>query len=223
MTKSNLVIGATGLSGLNCIQKLSEQDKGNEIHAFVRSADKLDDSIRQRLDSIQVGDARKPSSLRKALRKTNANWVVVTIGSGGDVSKSDIRTKSAQALVQVLVEPEFSAVRTVVVSSNGAGTSKIKVGFGIGMMIAHHLRHVMVDHSGQEEAFKAISHRTIVVRPTALTNGASTGKLVSFPDDKKSPTIKTDRADLAQWIVQAIGSNKRACTVNLTGVKSKKQ
>ena len=79
--------------------------------------------------------------------------------------------------------------------------------------------NVLNDHTGQEAAFEPLKNRTIVVRPTSLTSDAPTGKLVEFGDTVKGPSIHTDRADLAEWIANAIASGKDPCVVNLTGVK----
>jgi NAD(P)-dependent dehydrogenase (short-subunit alcohol dehydrogenase family) len=216
--KSILVIGATGPLGQACIQKLADHSSQPSIHAFCRGATKVD----TRCKSVVVGDGRNSQDLARALRETNADWVVVTIGSGPDLSKgNDIRTSSAKALAGVLqTDPAFSRVRTLLVSSNGAGTSKIVIGMGIGAFISFHLRHVLDDHTGQEAAFMPLKSRTIVVRPTELTNNAATGKLVEFGDTVKAPSIKCDRADLAEWIADAIASEKNPCVVNLTGVKT---
>ena len=217
---SILILGATGLTGLACIQKLSDHPSKPQIHAFCRSQSKLG-KHRDLCTSVVQGDARKPEDIRSALEQTNANWIVVAVGNGNDVSKSDIRTVSGQAIAKVLTQdPAFGRIRTVVVSSNGAGGSKIIVGLGIGSLISFHLRHVMKDHTGQEAAFKPIQSRTIIVRPTSLTTNAPTGKLVEFGDKEKGPSIHTDRSDLAEWISQAILNGKdHTKVVNLTGVR----
>jgi len=221
MTKSILILGATGATGIQCIEKLAERP-GNKIHAFVRNPAKLDTKTQKRCKSIQTGDAKKVSDLRRALTETNADWVVVALGNGADLSakSNTIRTSNAQVLAPLLEDPDLRRVRVLVISSNGAASSKIIVGLGIGMMISSHLRNVLNDHTGQENAFASISHRTIVVRPTALTSDAPTGKLVEFPDTKKGPSIKTDRADLAERVVGTVGAAEfKAGAINITGVK----
>jgi NAD(P)-dependent dehydrogenase (short-subunit alcohol dehydrogenase family) len=218
--KSILIIGATGLTGQECIQKLAEHPSRPAIHAFCRNASKLDDKTRELCQSIIQGNARNESDIRHALQETKADWVVVSIGNGSDVSKTDIRTASGHAIANVLQhDSAFAQTRTVVVSSTGAGTSRIIVGMGIGKLISFHLRHVLADHTGQEAAFKPLMKRSIVVRPTSLTTNTPTGKLVEFGDEVKGPSTQTDRADLAEWIAQAITTDKEACTVNITGLK----
>lgn len=219
--KSILVIGATGLTGKECIHKLSKQMPMPRIHAFCRNPSKLDIETRSLCKSIVQGDARKEGDIRRALQETTADWIVIAVGNGEDLSKkNDIRTASGYIIANILQQhPSLSNVRVLLVSSNGAGASKIVVGMGIGKLISFHLRHVLQDHTGQEAAFEPLKSRTIVVRPTALTTNTPTGKLVEFGDMVKGPSIHSDRADVAEWIANAIMSEKEPCVVNLTGVQ----
>ena len=83
------------------------------------------------------------SDLERAVGDTGADWVVVSIGNGDSIQKTDIRAASAIALTTVLLQPQHADVKVAVVSSNGAGTSQIKVGLGIGQLIEYRLRHVL--------------------------------------------------------------------------------
>jgi hypothetical protein len=200
------------------------------VHAFCRDVQELKDKDKD-LDtsvmqgfctSIVQGDARSPKDLERALVETRADVVVLSIGNGDSVKKSYTRTASAHAMVEVLEKPQFEHVHTVVVSSVGAGNSRIIVGGGLGKMISLHLRHVLADHTGQENAFHSLRHRTTVVRATHLTDDEPTGKLVYFQDREKPPSSKTDRADLAAWIVDEVCSGTKLLggrVVNVTGIK----
>ena len=221
--KSILVLGATGGTGLESIRQLAKHPSKPQIHAFCRNPSKLADTDQALCDSVIAGDARQSKDLQQALQQTAANVVIVSIGNGESVAKTDIRTASAEALATVLKLPDFKHVRTVVVSSTGAGTSRIVVGMGIGKLISFHLRHVLKDHTGQEAAFFSLRNRTTVVRATALTDDAPTGKLVYFGDMEKSPTIKTDRADLAAWIVEEICGGTKPVGGRVVNVTSTKQ
>lgn len=227
--QSILVVGATGRLGLESIHQLSSQASKPQVHAFCRKASKLSNEDQALCTSIVEGDARKSTDLENALRLTDADIVVISIGNGDNVAKSDIRTASAQALARVLRQPEFGHARVVVVSSTGAGTSRIKVGLGLGALITYHLRHVLEDHTGQESAFlepneddeTSLKDRTIIVRATALTDGKATGKVVQFEDKQKSPTLQIDRADVVAWIVEQLnnGGELEGRVVNITGKK----
>jgi len=204
--ESVLIIGANGRTGSQVIQEFDRKDEKHtrpEIYAFCRDDDKLDDDLKRKCRSVITGDARDSDDLKRALRQSNADLVVVCIGSSEQ--KTDIRTASAQALVQVLQETSFRHVYVVVVSSVGAGNTPIKRGMGVGWLLKLFLRHPLKDHGGQEEAFLSspLKTRTLIIRPSGLTENEATGRVVEFDSSKTiPPTTKTDRKDLAKWLVQ---------------------
>ena len=221
--KSILIIGATGETGLEITRQLVEHHSKPAIHALARDPSKLQ-SQKFKLAGIVQGNARDASDIEHALEVSQADWVIVCVGNGDNVGKNDIRTANAKATVSVLQKPAFQHVRAMVVSSTGAGSSKIIVGLGIGALISHHLRHILADHTSQESAFAAIPNRTTIVRATALTSDQATGKVVTFGDTVKSPSIKTDRADLVAWMVNEICDGgtptmPKGGIVNVTSVK----
>ena len=224
---SILVIGATGRTGKEIMKELSKHPADPRVHAFCRNPDKLNEgnNSHRTYHSVIKGNARDPNDLSDTLTKTKANIVIVAVGNGDSVKKSDIRTVSAQALCLVLQEnPEFDHVHVVVVSSTGAGGSKIKIGLGMGKFIEHHLRHVLHDHNGQEAAFEGIKDRTLIVRPTALTDEKPSSRIIEFGDKAKSPTIHTDRTDVARYLVATIYSQQNGLfggeSVNITGSRN---
>ena len=220
---SVLIIGATGKTGLAIVQQLHSDPSNPKIHVLARDVAKVTKATEGfHIDTVIEGNARNESDIQSALSKTGANWIAVAVGNGENLGKNDIRTANANAIVKVLQLPQFQSVKAMVISSTGAGGSRIVVGMGIGKLIEFHLRHVLKDHTGQEHAFSVITNRTTVVRATALTDDQPTGNLVTFGDTDKSPSIKTDRKDLATWVVGQICNNpKPEGTTNLTGVKSR--
>ena len=126
--QSILVIGATGRLGKQIVTQLLSHYSRPCIHAFCRAAPK--DDWTQRCASIQVGDARKSSDLAGALKDTKASTVIIAIGEGDSVKKTDIRTANAESLVRAIeMTPNLSQnIQIVLVSSIGAGPSKIKMG-----------------------------------------------------------------------------------------------
>jgi len=219
---SVLIIGASGRLGTVCIQQLAQHPRQPKIHAFCRDSSKLSKEVRKLCSSVQQGNARNSNDIEKALEQTRANWIILSIGNGDNVAKNDIRQASAQATVQVLQKPAFQHVYTVVVSSTGAGSSKIVIHIGLGTLLSFYLRHILWDHTQQEAAFMdtALRERTIVVRATSLTDHKATGNLVEFGDLDVSPSLYTDRGDLSEWIAHAIcdEATPRGRVVNVTGM-----
>ena len=220
--KSVLIIGATGALGLQCLRHFAEEPSISSIHAFCRNPAKISDTDKRLCESIVTGDARNASNVEKALVQSKADYVVLATGNGADLSKSDTREKTGQALAQVLTKPAFHHVKAVIVSSHGAADTKIKVGMGIGMMISYHLRHVLADHTMQEAAFENLKKRTLIVRPTALSDNKGGQKVVEFDGAKKGPSINVDRSDVAAWITKEVAKSPRSFRgrkVSLTSTK----
>lgn len=198
------------------------------MHAFVRNPEKLSDETKDKCASVVVGDATNSEDVLRALQETGATTVIVSIGAGDSTGKTDIREKTAQVVMDV-VKPgsEYEHVKVVVMSSQGAGGSKIKAGFGIGMMISFHLRHVLADHNAQEAAFKTgmgdqASSRLLIVRPTSLSVNKAKGvdTVVVFGDEEKLPSVHIDRADVVAWVLTRLCADdgKFGGEFNLTSV-----
>jgi uncharacterized protein YbjT (DUF2867 family) len=221
-SQSFLLIGATGRSGHEILHQLLAHPTRPEVHVFCRDPTKLTPEYQKRCASVYQGDARSAKDLKHAIESSDANVVIVAIGDGDNLKKTDTRTANAQALAAVMKQPDMEHVKAVVLSSTGAGPTEIIVGMGIGKLIEHHLRHILKDHDGQEAAFldSGLGDRTVIIRPTSLTDGKATGKIVEFGDKVKSPTIHIDRGDVAVYAVkEACRSSFRGKTVNITGEK----
>ena len=53
--------------------------------------------------------------------------------------------------------------------------------------------------------------RTLIVRPTNLTENKAVGSTTLFDGNKKAPSMEIDRKDLAEWVVHnAIFGNEVA-------------
>lgn len=206
--KSVLIIGATGALGLQCLRHLAKEPSIAAVHALCRNPSKLSDSDTRLCQSITTGDAKNKQDVEKALLDSQATHVILVTGNGANVGKTDTRETTGRALSTVLSSnPALAHVRAVLVSSHGAGNTKIQVGMGIGMMISYHLRHVLADHTRQEQAFfdhSSLMKRTLIVRPTALSDDKGGKSIVECQGNDKVPTISVDRSDVAAWITQEI-------------------
>lgn len=210
--KTVLVIGATGRTGTSIMQQLFRHPARPDVWGFCRDPSKLDNATKNLTSGLIQGDARNAVDVERALRKSNADLVVVAVGNAGSSQKTDVRTHSAQTLVQVLNQPTYRHVSVVVVSSVGAGKSPIHVGMGRGMLMKLLWRRPLKDHGGQENAFLSyMKARTMIVRPTELIDDARTGRIIELDGTcMRLPTIKTDRTDLAHWLVQEAIYGKRS-------------
>ena len=206
-TKSVLIIGATSGLGLQCLRHFAQEPNITYIHVFCRTPSKLSDTDKRLCESIIMGDARNAQAVEQAIVESQADYVVLATGNGMDLRKSDTRQVTGEALAQVMAKPAFQNVKAIVISSHGAAETKIKVGMGIGMIISHHIRHILADHTLQEAAFADLMKRTLIVRPTALTDEKGGKQLIEFDGIKKGPSINADRSDVAAWITQEVAKN----------------
>jgi len=209
MTPSILIIGASGRTGLEIIRSAAHHPTRPALHALVRTPSKLPQTESKLCSSVIKGNATSTQDIIRALTASSADTVVIAIGAA-DTRPSDIREKSAEALVSV-VKPgsKFEHVRIVCMSSDGAGDSKIKIGLGFGKVLTHYLRHVLDDHNRQEAALKkglgsdeGQQKRLLIVRPTGLTSGKARGR-VMLSGSAGGPS-RVDRGDVAKWIVDEV-------------------
>lgn len=182
--QSVLIVGASGRCGVELIHQLSQHPTKPDIHAFVRDADSFKDkTTKDLLTSIIQGNARDEKDLEWALKMTRARVVVMCVGNRKNI-RSDVRASSAMALASVLRKPDFRHVNVVVVSRKGAGDSNI-VGGRAGLNIGNYWhRHVISDHTRQEEIFhnqldQSLRNRTLVVRPTSSTPPEKVAKWIT--------------------------------------------
>lgn len=203
-----LVIGANGQTGVEVIHACAASAAKPAVHAFCRTPSKLSESDTKLCASIVEGDARSSADVARALEQTKADVVVVCVGVTDNLGPCDIREASAKALMDA-IEPgaKYDHVKVVVVSSVGAGGTKIKIGFGIGMILNMRLKHVLADHDKQEEEIwtrlgDKEKKRALVLHTTGLTSGVRGGEVCIF--EGKVPTARIDRSVVSKFIVAEV-------------------
>jgi hypothetical protein len=131
--RSILLIGATGRSGLESLHQLLTNSSKPKAHVFCRrDPSKLTPEYQKRCASVLKGDARSVADIERAIASSDADVVIRAVGNGDNVGKTDIRTANAQAVATVMKQPGMEHVKAVIMSSHGAGPTKVIVGLGIG-------------------------------------------------------------------------------------------
>mmetsp|Transcript_32064 Transcript_32064/g.66951 ORF Transcript_32064/g.66951 Transcript_32064/m.66951 type:complete len:334 (-) Transcript_32064:164-1165(-) len=226
VSRSVLIVGATGRTGTECALQLSVSQDAPTVYGlcidFKEISEESMEMCRKHYEELIVGDATNAADIHRALLRSNADTVILCLGTGRNSKQTTLRTKSALSLVKVLVHPPFHHVKVICISSAGAGDCQM-VNMGVGGIgcilptrsirsvaciipsIGKNLQHDLQDHTGQEEVFfgnKTILARTTIVRPTVLTGDiGNTRRLSTFKNEENPPTFKTARKDLARWIV----------------------
>lgn len=221
--QSVLIIGALGKTGLETIQQLGEVENSPLIYGMTRdlmttSGDSMDLFMKYG-ETLIEGNPTTAADIHRALLISNADTIVVSVGNGRRQNNL-IRTQSAQAIARVLQHQPFHGVRVIVVSWAGVAP-KFRMGFG--KLVEKSYQSVLMDHAGQERTFTSderLRRRTTIVRPTKIstTNGTTIMKVGS---KDSSPTTRTNRRDLAKWIVDEIlHAEHIGSVINITSVIS---
>lgn len=211
MTKSVLIIGASGRLGQSLIRAFSTHVPSPAIHAFLRTPSKLPPTERALCATLQPGDALLATDLLNALQRTKPDTIVISIGVPDSTAPSTLRGGSAKALAQALGEGGFSDARVVCISSIGAGGSAVKLGFGIGALVRWRLRYLLADHDVQEGVLRALGgSRVLVVRPTGLVDGKRKGSVVAFEDEERCPSVSIGRDQVAEFVVGKVCAGAEA-------------
>mmetsp|Transcript_15545 Transcript_15545/g.33869 ORF Transcript_15545/g.33869 Transcript_15545/m.33869 type:complete len:310 (-) Transcript_15545:1714-2643(-) len=210
-SQSVLIVGA-GQTGVETLRKLSDPSNNDKpiIYGLTRNfkttAKETMDEFKIHAEALIEGDPTCAADIHRALLISNADTIIVTVGTGRKLKQSNVRTANGEAIAQVLRHPPFHHVRVIVVS--WTSSARVKYGVGIGKLLER--KSVEQDHQGQEQALTAdhrIGARTTIVRPTALTRigkKRSATTLQLFADGAKTPKLPTNRKDLAGWLSKEV-------------------
>jgi hypothetical protein len=217
---SILLIGATSLAGHEIVNQLVDHSSQPTVHIFCDRSTDLHDKHQKSCASICYGDSSRATDILEALRETEANIIILCIDSRDD-AKSKILTDSAWAVCSAMKMPGFYHINAIVLSSFGAGTSRIKIRrlLGYGRLLSRRRRNSLKDCTGQESAFlvNGLDNRTVIIRTTDLTDGKPTGNIVEFGDEERVPSYRVDCVDVANYVAREIFNGMTGRIVNITG------
>lgn len=208
------------------MNKLIDHPTRHEVHLFCEKDDSsqelIDDKHRAACASVCYGDSSRATDVLDALETTGATTVVLSIDTRDKITcKSDLCTPRAWAVVSAMKMPGMDHVRAIVLSSIGAGSSRIKYGrMGYGRLIARRRKLSLEDRTGQESAFliNGLDDRTVIIRTTDLTDGKATGDVIEFGATDRAPSFSIDSADVALYVTQEICRGLvQGKIVNITG------
>ena len=235
--QSVLIIGATGKTGIQILKSFANYSENARPLIFgltrnLRTIKSDTMELYQRFgEGLIEGDPTKAADIHRALLISNADTIVMSVGSGNN-RKSNVRTQSAISLAQVLRHPPFAHVHTIVVSRTIAEGHRVH--FGLHKLVEKSLRSIVQDHAGQERVFltdATIRARSTIVRPTNLTSQSTANQkrpttITTFTheDNNNHKTLggsKTSRYDLAAFLVEeAISQHHKGHVINVASVRS---
>lgn len=166
MTVKVAVLGASGRTGLAVVRALLH--KNVQVIAVVRNASRLPADLKSQVAVVE-GEGTDPATAKATLHHA-PDVVVCAVGAPSPRGVQSVRTDVTRTFVDAIAHND--SVRFVAVSSVGAHNSVSQVGLITRLVVTSILKHVMVDHTSQEDVITAAlpRHRWLVVRPTTLND-----------------------------------------------------
>ena len=192
-----IVFGATGRTGRHVLRLAL--DRGHEVTAFGRSADRLDPEPGM---SAFNGDVLDPGAVAAAVE--GHDGAIVCLGSAGLRDSTTLAAGTANVVAAV---DSHGVGRLVVLSAAGVGDSWAQIPWSSRLMFKTMLRNILADHRAQEAAVERSTAEWTIVRSAVLTDKPATGAVTAT---KTGATKRISRADLAGYLVDQLADTSLA-------------
>lgn len=192
------IFGATSSTGKRLVEKALS--KGHEVSVFVRDESKL--GITHPNLRILCGDALKYEDVEFAVQGSDA--VLSTLGPKG--RPAVMAAESTRNIVRAM--ERHGVKRLVVVSVAGIAVPQDQRGPNlVDSLIKLFLKDVFRDRENQLAVLTSSSLDWVAVRVPRLIDEAATGSVSAF-FGKPSPGMKVTRADLADFMLEQLSSDR---------------
>lgn len=195
-----IIFGSTGSVGCHIVSQALAQ--GHDVSAFARTPSALD--ITHPNLSLIAGDVFDPLAVSDAVK--GHDGVLVTLGSPR--LTGNLRSQGTKNIIEAM--KAYGVKRLICQTTLGVGESHNNLNFFWKyLMFGLLLRNVLSDHEVQERIVRCSNLDWIIVRPAAFINGPVTGIYQQgFGSKKKNITLKISRADVANFMLEQLHSNK---------------
>ena len=206
-----LVMGASKGIGFEAVR--CALDHGHGVRAMARGADGI--SLEHPALEKFAGDATEPSDVARALAGVDAVIQALGVPHGPRLvlGPIDLFSKATGVLIP---EMERAGVRRLV-SVTGFGTGDSRAKLSALERIPHWLvlGRAYADKDVQEDLIRQSGLDWTIVRPTALTNGARTGRYRVLVEPEAWRHGLISRADVADFLIREVeeGACLRQCPV----------
>jgi len=196
-----IVFGSTGGTGLQLIKQAL--NKGYEVTAFTRNADKIKQSHKGL--RILTGDVLDSKAVNSAVQGHDA--VLCSLGMKNVMDKSMLRARGTKNIIHAMDAAGIK--RLVCQSALGTGDSDKALPFIYRyFLVPVVMRSLYKDHNLQESHLKESSIDWTIVRPAILTDGAQTGIYQhGFSAENRTVKVKISRADVADFMLKQVTDN----------------
>jgi putative NADH-flavin reductase len=195
-----LIFRSTGGTGRQLVEQALAQ--GHAVTAFARTPAKLD--IKHPSLKLAQGDVMDYASVERAMRGQEA--MLSALGTPA-LTKNTARSEGTQNVIRAM--EKVSVRRLICLSSIGVGDSRDLLPFHYQyVLVPLLLRQAFAEHELQENSVKQSQTEWTIVRPGALTNGATTGVYRHGPSfSDKTIKAKISRAAVADFMLKQLADN----------------
>ena len=189
------VFGATGGVGKHFVRQALAS--GHQLCVLVRDAAKIE---KQPNLKVIVGEATKIEDVQKAM--VDADVVVSCLGNVGGNKHMNLFFEN----ILTTAKSQPKVPRCFMITSHGLGGTSPLVKWLLTLMAG---KDAMTDYEKADQRVRSESQMPcLLVRPAALTNGQGSGKYNASENKKKIFLRPIPRADVAQFLVDAL-TNKQ--------------
>jgi putative NADH-flavin reductase len=203
-----VIFGASKGIGLETVRRALEA--GYQVRAFARTATTIPDE-HPNLEKMD-GDARDPQAVRAAIGPDDVviQALGISLSPRNVISPVTLFSDATRVLVDAM--KEVGARRLICVTGFGAGDSVGRGGFlyqAFGRQGL--LKRAYDDKDIQEWIIRRSGLDWTIARPGILTDGPHTGRYQVLTDAREWRLGKISRANVADFLVQQIGSDAHIC------------
>ncbi len=203
-----VIFGASKGIGLETVRRALEA--GYQVRAFARTATTIPDE-HPNLEKMD-GDARDPQAVCAAIGPDDVviQALGISLSPRNVISPVTLFSDATRVLVDAM--NEVGARRLICVTGFGAGDSAGRGGFlyqAFGRQGL--LKRAYDDKDIQEWIIRRSGLDWTIARPGILTDGPHTGRYQVLTDAREWRLGKISRANVADFLVQQIGSDAHIC------------
>ncbi|TPR14790.1 MULTISPECIES: SDR family oxidoreductase [Apilactobacillus] len=195
--KKVFVVGAHGHVGKQMVEKLGKQ--GYATLAGVRNENQFDEyKDMENVEPTLFDLTSSPENMTTAFKRSGAQAIVFSAGSGGATGDDMTLSIDLDGAIKTMIAAKDAGIkRYVMVSAVGADNRAFWPNSGLpGYYVAKHYADAYLKNSGLDYT---------ILRPTALTNNAETGKIILTSESDSQMDIP--RADVANSVVEILGND----------------
>jgi hypothetical protein len=201
MNKKVIVFGATGKTGQNICEQLSDREIQNT--AFVRMGS--EEKIKSKNTELVYGNVLNEEEVENIFKTNEFTDVVIALGSR-DFKKSNIRSKGTKNIIDVMNKLGTNC-KIHIVSALGVNDSWNQLSWFNKLICKILIKNAMNDHGLQEDIVKNSAQKFHIIRPVGLTDRIAIGKVINQTEGFL-PYNDISRADVAKYIVDNLLADK---------------